>query len=265
MATYWEYNSEYDSIEIYFDYIPDKELRDEMKSNGWRWHRTKKCWYNFDNEENEDFADEICKEDEDEEINNRYDLENQKIDLSKYTFTKKLVECVDCGKMISSHAMCCLGCGAPIDYIKEVYVKRDLERKKRDQIAKDAAERRKKEEEKRAKEREKQAREEEIKRILQAKKIEEEARLKQEQAKKEAEQRRKDSIKEFRNEFGATELYMNDAEVLRAISYLSRNAIKIGYANYKIGDRVVWKITKHNGEIGFKLYKTSTDVIFVSF
>lgn len=38
-------NLEKHGVELYFDSIPDTEFRNLLKENGFRWHRTKKCWY----------------------------------------------------------------------------------------------------------------------------------------------------------------------------------------------------------------------------
>lgn len=38
-------NKEKQGIELYFDTIPTKAEREELKANGFRWHNVKKCWY----------------------------------------------------------------------------------------------------------------------------------------------------------------------------------------------------------------------------
>ena len=38
-------NKEKQGIELYFDTIPTKAEREELKANGYRWHNVKKCWY----------------------------------------------------------------------------------------------------------------------------------------------------------------------------------------------------------------------------
>lgn len=57
---YYEYCPEHNGIEIYFDERPDEEYLSELRDNGWRWHRYKKCWYNFRSDDNEEFAEAIC-------------------------------------------------------------------------------------------------------------------------------------------------------------------------------------------------------------
>lgn len=47
-----EINPEHNGIEVYFPGKPDEETRTALKSQGWRWHSTKKCWYNRNTEEN---------------------------------------------------------------------------------------------------------------------------------------------------------------------------------------------------------------------
>ena len=38
-------NEEKNGIELYFDSIPTEEERTELKANGYRWNRAKRCWY----------------------------------------------------------------------------------------------------------------------------------------------------------------------------------------------------------------------------
>lgn len=38
-------NEEKNGIELYFDSIPTEEERTELKNNGYKWNRAKKCWY----------------------------------------------------------------------------------------------------------------------------------------------------------------------------------------------------------------------------
>lgn len=47
-----EINPEHNGIEVYFPGKPDEETRAALKSQGWRWHRAKQCWYNKNSEEN---------------------------------------------------------------------------------------------------------------------------------------------------------------------------------------------------------------------
>jgi hypothetical protein len=45
-------NEQLKGIEVYFDGKPDVKVLDVLKSNKFRWHSLKKCWYNKDTEEN---------------------------------------------------------------------------------------------------------------------------------------------------------------------------------------------------------------------
>lgn len=38
-------NEEKNGVELYFEGIPTVEERSELKENGYRWHKIKKCWY----------------------------------------------------------------------------------------------------------------------------------------------------------------------------------------------------------------------------
>lgn len=46
------FNEEFDGIEVYFPTIPSEAKRTELKANGFRWHRMKKCWYAKNTEKN---------------------------------------------------------------------------------------------------------------------------------------------------------------------------------------------------------------------
>ena len=45
-------NSRYNSLEIYFDGKPSEAVRDVLKTNKFRWHSVKRCWYGYGSEEN---------------------------------------------------------------------------------------------------------------------------------------------------------------------------------------------------------------------
>ena len=38
-------NEEKQGIELYFEGVPTKEEREQLKANGYKWHNVKKCWY----------------------------------------------------------------------------------------------------------------------------------------------------------------------------------------------------------------------------
>lgn len=44
-------NPKYASLEIYFEGKPSEAVRDVLKSNKFRWHSVKKCWYGYGSEE----------------------------------------------------------------------------------------------------------------------------------------------------------------------------------------------------------------------
>ena len=40
-------NEQFGSVEVYFHEIPSAAIRDLLKSNSFRWHTVKKCWYGY--------------------------------------------------------------------------------------------------------------------------------------------------------------------------------------------------------------------------
>lgn len=44
-------NESFNSNEIYFTGIPAKEVRENLKAIGFRWHAVKKCWYGYKTED----------------------------------------------------------------------------------------------------------------------------------------------------------------------------------------------------------------------
>lgn len=56
----YELNEERNGVEIYFDSCPESSIRDRLKSQGYRWNRTKQCWYAVQNQARIDLAIEIC-------------------------------------------------------------------------------------------------------------------------------------------------------------------------------------------------------------
>lgn len=55
------YQVEGNHIEIYFDSIPDENMRECLKTCGWRWFGKKKCWSNFYTKDNMDWAKNLCE------------------------------------------------------------------------------------------------------------------------------------------------------------------------------------------------------------
>ncbi len=53
-------NNELHGVELYFESVPTEKTRELLKSNSWRWNKTKKCWYNKKTDTTLKFAQEIC-------------------------------------------------------------------------------------------------------------------------------------------------------------------------------------------------------------
>lgn len=53
-------NAEKNGVELKFPGRPTSDVLDTLKSNGWRWSRFSKLWYNRDTETNRAFASEIA-------------------------------------------------------------------------------------------------------------------------------------------------------------------------------------------------------------
>lgn len=59
------YNEEKNGIEVKFNTKPDQEILNELKKNGFRWHRVKKVWYAKQTEERVNFVNSLVAEDKD--------------------------------------------------------------------------------------------------------------------------------------------------------------------------------------------------------
>lgn len=57
--TFIKFNKEKNGIEIYFNEVPNENIRSKMKANAWRWSFYNKCWYNKNTVENKVFAEAI--------------------------------------------------------------------------------------------------------------------------------------------------------------------------------------------------------------
>ena len=55
-------------IELYYDSMPEENVRETMKALGWRWYGKKRCWSHFNNSENLEFAKSIVDEYKENEI-----------------------------------------------------------------------------------------------------------------------------------------------------------------------------------------------------
>lgn len=59
---YVQRDYEHYGIEIYFYHRPDEDVLDELKDNGWHWHRQKKCWFRKYSAANQHFAEKIIEQ-----------------------------------------------------------------------------------------------------------------------------------------------------------------------------------------------------------
>lgn len=137
-------NAAQNGVEIYFDNKPDIDILEALKDEGWRWHRTKQCWYNRKNDETIAFARMMCGNSIDESrgnyptaIQKRTVQLNQSIGnqvVSKLTITEdggvyqtvssnNMIICSDCKRFVSIHATACPFCGCPLSHIVEYYFK----------------------------------------------------------------------------------------------------------------------------------------------
>lgn len=53
-------NDDFNGIEIYFDERPDEEILEELHAEKWRWHKKKRCWYNYDSLLHRNTAERLC-------------------------------------------------------------------------------------------------------------------------------------------------------------------------------------------------------------
>ncbi len=60
MTATWCINPEFDSVQITFDSIPAKNLREEMKNLRFKWHRRDRYWFARKNPEGIELAKKIC-------------------------------------------------------------------------------------------------------------------------------------------------------------------------------------------------------------
>lgn len=92
------FNEEKNGIELYFSNKPDEEIRDTLKSNGFRWARYNKCWYCKDTEEKRNLLKSLGwlnKENKTAEVNNETinNIEYEEIDINdieSYTIDKDI-------------------------------------------------------------------------------------------------------------------------------------------------------------------------------
>lgn len=92
------FNEEKNGIELYFSNKPDEEIRDTLKSNGFRWARYNKCWYVKDSEEKRNLLRSLGwlnEENKTVEVSNETinNIEYEEIDINdieSYTIDKNL-------------------------------------------------------------------------------------------------------------------------------------------------------------------------------
>ena len=92
------FNEEKNGIELYFSNKPDEEIRNILKSNGFRWARYNKCWYCKDTEEKRDLLRSLGwlnEENKTVEVNNETinNIEYEEIDINdieSYTIDKDI-------------------------------------------------------------------------------------------------------------------------------------------------------------------------------
>lgn len=249
--SYWIINEELDGVEVYFDDVPGLDIREQLKAEGWRWHRSKGCWYTYDSDDNEEFADYICNR-YDDECDEDVDCNDEDEELEGVSYkVSNLIRCVDCGKMISPRASICIGCGAPMDYIKKEHEKlfKELIHKLEQQRA--ANEKRRQVEERKRQEAEKKR--EEAARLLQER-IEQQRR-EQERKKLEEIQLIASKIDTVRKEFKCSSKDYSDAEMRRVLDFLEESATRLGPCNYKYLDGIVLKVVRGSrGNVAVYVY-----------
>lgn len=141
--TKYKFVPELNGIEIYFDEKPSTSVCEELKSNGWRWHRVKKCWFTKKSSESEKFAKMLCEGMEKSDsfqpapkstvpfkISVSQNSRGQQVSTLtispsdrgyNITSTNNQIICCDCNRFFSIHADACPFCGCPLHYIAEHY------------------------------------------------------------------------------------------------------------------------------------------------
>ena len=136
---------EHNGIEIYFDEKPSNSILEELKSNGWRWHSSKKCWFTRRSNVSESLAKKLCFS---QTTPSSIPQQTSSVSVQQYfgsalasmltiskneqkyclSSTNNQIICCDCNRFFSIHAIACPFCGCPIDYIaKYYYLKYDPE------------------------------------------------------------------------------------------------------------------------------------------
>lgn len=60
MAYYLTNQGNGNRIDLFFGEKPSKDIRDELKENGWIWYGPAKCWYTYSSSEHINQAKEFC-------------------------------------------------------------------------------------------------------------------------------------------------------------------------------------------------------------
>lgn len=148
MTTY-KFVPEHNGIEIYFDEKPSTSVCEELKENGWRWHRVKRCWFTKKSSDAEALAKKLCGEKPTEKASapqpasvsptQTKEVSFQQTSGSAYVSTATIrrneqgfwvastnnqIICCDCGRFFSVHTVGCPFCGCPMSYIAEHYLKK---------------------------------------------------------------------------------------------------------------------------------------------
>lgn len=148
MTTY-KFVPEHNGIEIYFDEKPSISVCEELKENGWRWHRVKKCWFTKRCSDAEAFAKKLCGEKPTEkfvtppsspaptpqaptkEVSFRQNTGSVYVSTATIvrnnqgfwvSSTNNQIICCDCNKFFSVHAMACPFCGCPMGHVAQHYL-----------------------------------------------------------------------------------------------------------------------------------------------
>ncbi len=147
--TIYKFVPEHNGIEIYFDEKPSISVCDELKENGWRWHRVKRCWFTKRSPDAEKFAKKLCGEKPTEsffapppaqtapaltkEVSFRQNTGSTYISTATIirngqgifvSSTNNQIICCDCNNFFSVHAIACPFCGCPMDYVAQHYLKK---------------------------------------------------------------------------------------------------------------------------------------------
>lgn len=129
---------EHNGIEIYFDQKPSVSICEELKSNGWRWHTAKKCWFAKNTAESKAFAQRLCGITKKTasmksipiEISVSQNIGSRQVSTLtispavqgyNVSSTNNQIICCDCNRFFSIHAAACPFCGCPLHFVANHY------------------------------------------------------------------------------------------------------------------------------------------------